>query len=70
MGQLLRDCGFLGVDADPMRVRASFDADGRPRRVHAHYAGGWSCVLTLYVDGTYALSQSLRIRITDRMVPA
>jgi hypothetical protein len=64
---MLRELGFVGTESDPTSVRASFDADGRPRRVHAHYADGWSCTLQLSIDGSFSLSQSVRMRVTGRM---
>ncbi len=66
VGPLLRQAGFRGSDDDPVRVRATYDDQGRPRRVHAHFADGWSCVLYLASDGAYTLRQSLRIRVSGR----
>lgn len=63
IGPLLRDAGFRGSDADPTSCRASFDADGRPRRLHARYAEGWTCTMHLSADGSYSLSQSIRTRV-------
>lgn len=68
VGPLLRDAGFIGSEADPISVRASFDRDDRLRRVHARYAAGWTCVLHMTADGSYSLSQSLRLRATGRGV--
>lgn len=61
IGPLLRKCGFLAVDTDPLEVRAHFDATGRPRRVHATYQGGWRATLVLRADGTYSLSQTITL---------
>lgn len=63
---LLREAGFIGSKADPISCQASFDVAGRPRRVHARYADGWSCTLHLAADGSHTLSQCLRIRIVDK----
>lgn len=70
IGPLLRDYGFIGCETDPVRLSASWDDAGRPRRIHAHYAGGWSCTMNMAADGTYTLSQALRVRITSRKVMA
>lgn len=67
IGPLLRDAGFVGSDADPIRVSASFDQDERPRRIHAYYDSGWSCVMHLSADGSYSLSQSIRMRTHGRV---
>jgi hypothetical protein len=71
IGPMLRHAGFVGPDSDPTSVRVSFDADGRPRRVHARYADGWTCTMHLCADGSYSLSQSLRVRVSGaKVVPA
>jgi len=66
VGPLLREAGFRGSEADPVDVRASYDADGRPRRIHARYADGWSCVMHLAADRSYSLSQTYRTRAIVR----
>jgi len=70
IGPLLRKAGFVGSEVDPISVRASFDDEGRPRRVHARYPEGWTCVMHLAIDGSYSLSQSIRMRVTGKRVPA
>jgi hypothetical protein len=70
VGPLLRKAGFIGSESDPISVRASFDDEGRPRRVHARYAEGWTCCMHLALDGSYSLSQSVRMRVTGKAVPA
>ncbi len=67
IGPMLRQAGFIGSDSDPTSVRASYDADGRPRRVHARYADGWTCTMHLSLDGGFSLTQSIRMRVTGRM---
>jgi hypothetical protein len=67
---MLREFGFIGCDTDPVRLTASWDGAGRPRRIHAHYAGGWTCTVNMGADGTYTLSQALRFRITSRKATA
>lgn len=59
----LREFGFVGSKADPVEVRASFDDHGRPRRIHARYADGWTCTVHLSLDKTYSLSQCHRMRV-------
>ncbi len=66
IGPMLRQAGFIGSERDPTSVRGSYDADGRPRRVHARYADGWTCTMHLAADGSYTLSQSLRMRVSGR----
>ncbi len=66
IGPMLRDAGFVGSAADPVTVRASFDAQGRPRRIHARYPDGWTCVLHLSLDRSYSISQCLRLRVANR----
>lgn len=66
IGALLRDAGFLGCQADPITCRATFDAEGKPRRVKARYPGGWNCRLTLHRDGTYSLTQSLTVTLRGK----
>ena len=63
--ELLREAGFIGTDAAPVNVRASFDAGKRLRRVHARFPGGWTAVLHLSRDGSSTLSQSLRVRVVS-----
>lgn len=70
IGPRLREFGFIGSNADPISVRASFDIEGRPRRVHARYPDGWTCTLNLSTDRSYTISQSLRTRVTGKAVPA
>jgi hypothetical protein len=60
MGPLLRQCGFIGDDADPLEVKAHFDRAGRPRRIHATYPNGWRATLNLRADKTYSLSQAIK----------
>ncbi len=66
VGPMLREFGFIGCEVDPIRIRASWDDEGRPRRIHAHYAGGWTCTMNMAADGSYTMSQALRLRITTR----
>ncbi|MEE8612262.1 MAG: hypothetical protein V3V60_15900 [Sphingomonas aquatilis] len=68
VGEFLRNAGFIGCNADPSRVRSSWDAAGRLRRVHAHYPAGWTCTLNAAADGSYSLSQALRVRVTAQRV--
>jgi len=60
VGPLLRECGFLAVETDPIEVSAHFDAADRPRRVHAKYEGGWRATLVLRADGSYSLSHTFK----------
>lgn len=66
IGAMLREMGFVGTDADPVSVRASFAPDGRPRSVKARYPGGWCCRLTLHKAGTYSMTQSISMTVGGR----
>lgn len=70
IGPMLRQAGFVGSEADPIAVRASFDDEERPRRIHARYADGWTCVMHLSLDRSYTLSQCLRMRVSARKASA
>lgn len=63
IGPLLREAGFLGSEDDPVSCRATFDASGKPKRVSARYADGWSCAMRLHRDGSFSLVQSFSIRV-------
>ncbi|QPT09863.1 hypothetical protein [Sphingomonas paucimobilis] len=69
IGPILRELGFVGAAADPCRVSASHDDTGRWRRIHAHYPDGWSCVVNLRADGSYSMSQSLRMQVRGGRKP-
>lgn len=68
IGPILREAGFIGSEADPIAVRASFDDAGRPRRIHAQYADGWTCVMHMSLDGSHSLSQCLRMHVAGGKV--
>ncbi len=69
IGPLLREAGFVGSEADPVECRASFDADGTPRRVFARYPDGWTCTMVLS-RGSYSLTQSISVRVQTRKADA
>ncbi|QPT09702.1 hypothetical protein [Sphingomonas paucimobilis] len=70
IGPILRELGFVGPEGDPCRVTASHDDTGRWRRIHAHYPDGWTCVVNLRADGSYSMSQSLRLQVAGRPAAA
>lgn len=58
---LFRRAGFGGSEVEPATAYAHRDRQGRWRRVHARWPDGWRATLTLYVDGSQALSMALRV---------
>lgn len=57
----LRECGQVGGDGDPVEAFAHFDSAGRLRRIHARYANGWRATLVIRIDGSWSLSQAIKI---------
>ena len=66
VGKMLRDFGVAHED-DPESVQAYWDAQGRPRRVHARWPDGWTATLFLHSDGGYSLSQNLKITVPAKL---
>lgn len=64
----LRETGVIAGDGDPVEAHAHFDAQRRLRRIHARYANGWRATLTIRVDGSYSLSQAIRMA-TSKALP-
>jgi hypothetical protein len=58
---LLREAGPIAGDGDPTAAHAHYDPQGRVRRVHATYANGWRATLVLRVDGSFSLSQAIKL---------
>jgi hypothetical protein len=61
IGPLLRECGVLASDADPVECWWHRDQQGRARRIHARYADGWRVTVTLHLGGGFKLSQALTL---------
>jgi hypothetical protein len=59
---LLDEAGVRIPGGDPEIVHGWVDAAGRPRRILARYAGGWRAEIRMYLDGTFSLSQSIKIK--------
>ncbi|MDT7533745.1 hypothetical protein OVY48_09945 [Sphingobium sp. SA2] len=59
---LLSQAGVRASAGEPHSVVGYYDPAGEPRRVVARYADGWRADLRFHVDGTYSLTQSLRMR--------
>lgn len=59
---LLSQAGVRASAGEPHSVVGYYDPTGEPRRVVARYADGWRADLRFHVDGTYSLTQSLRMR--------
>ncbi len=57
----LRECGQRGSDGCPVEAHAHFDAKNRLRRIHTRYANGWRATLVIRVDGSYSLSQAVKL---------
>lgn len=66
VAEKLRDAGSVGGEGEPTAAHAHFDRQGRLRRIHATYANGWRATLTLRVDGSYSLSQALKLISTPK----
>lgn len=58
---LMRGAGPLLGQGLPVAAHVLYDGQQRARRVHATFADGWRATLVIYVDGTAALSQALKI---------
>lgn len=61
VAEKLREAGSVGGEGQPTAAHAHFDRQGRLRRIHATYANGWRATLTLRTDGSYSLSQALKM---------
>ncbi|MFB0874560.1 MULTISPECIES: hypothetical protein [unclassified Sphingobium] len=66
----LRACGQLAGDGDPIEAFAHFDNGRRLRRIHARYANGWRATLVIRVDGSWSLSQAIKLVSHKPGVPA
>lgn len=54
---------------EPVAVFAYYDHAGELRRIVARYADGWRADVRFHVDGTYSLTQSLRVRAVVTVKP-
>lgn len=70
VAEKLRECGQRGGDGDPVLAHAHFDNQNRLRRIHATYSNGWRATLTIRVDGSYSLSQAIKLVSQPKAVPA
>lgn len=59
---LLREAG-IALDGEPETVFGYVDRAGRPCRILARWAKGWRVDLRFRADGSYSLSQSLRLTV-------
>ncbi|WP_303763545.1 hypothetical protein [Sphingobium yanoikuyae] len=60
--KLLREAGPVFGKGDPVQAHSYFDAENRPRRLHATFADGWRATLVLHLNGTGSLSQALKLQ--------
>lgn len=61
---LLKEAGVVLPDGEPEIVYGYLDHQGGPRRIIARYPDGWRADLRIRVDGSFSLTQSLKIRVT------
>lgn len=61
VAEQLRQCGSFGGEGEPVEAHAHFDTQNRLRRIHASYANGWRATLVIRVDGSYSLSQAIKL---------
>ncbi|EQB31974.1 hypothetical protein [Sphingobium ummariense] len=61
VGAKLRECGTMGGEGEPVQAHAHFDRQGRLRRIHAAYENGWRVTINIRLDGSYSLSQAIKI---------
>lgn len=59
---VLDEAGVRASAGEPETAFGYVDATGKARRMVARYADGWRADLRFHVDGTYSLTQSLRLR--------
>jgi len=62
-GQVLRDVGFDRAIDDPEAAHGHFDRQGRLRRVHARYRGGWRVTLKIKADGSGDVSWVRKVKV-------
>lgn len=70
VAEKLRETGMIAGDGEPVEAHAHFDAQRRLRRIHARYANGWRATLNIRVDGSYSLSQALKLVCKPKAVSA
>ncbi|NML88361.1 hypothetical protein HHL26_04680 [Sphingobium sp. TB-6] len=63
---LLKEAGVMLPDGEPEIVYGYLDRQGGPRRIIARYPGGWRADLRIRVDGSYSLTQSLKLKLTTQ----
>jgi hypothetical protein len=59
---VLAEAGVRQSSGVPVAAFGYMDDQKRPRRIVARYADGWRADLRFHIDGTYSLTQSLRLR--------
>lgn len=70
VAEQLRNAGSLGGEGIPVAAHAHFDRQGRLRRIHATYENGWRATLVLRLDGSYSLSQAIKLVTQAKGEPA
>lgn len=59
---LLREAGVISQDQDADTVMAWLSPSGEPRRIVARFPDGWRADLRIYVDGSFSMTQSLKLK--------
>jgi hypothetical protein len=70
VGEMLRETGVIAGDGDPVEASGHRDRAGKIRRMHARYANGWRATLSFRKDGTYSVSQALKLVSTKAELTA
>ncbi len=60
---LLREAGVISREHDAETVMGWLSPSGEPRRIVARFPDGWRADLRIRVDGSFTLTQSLKIRV-------
>lgn len=60
---LLREAGVISQEQDAETVMAWLSPSGQPRRIIARFPDGWRADLRIHVDGSFSMTQSLKIKV-------
>lgn len=62
---LLHEAGVVSRDQDPETVMAWLTPSGNPARIIARFPDGWRADLRIRTDGSFSLTQSLKLQVTQ-----